>query len=58
MEHVLLIAWLSLGPLVGIALGQGKGRAVDGAVFGFLLGPLGWLLVALLPRHEPPGGRS
>ena len=52
MDGLVLILWLVLCPLVGMALGQGKGREVDGAVFGLMLGPLGWLFVALMPRHE------
>jgi hypothetical protein len=37
-------------PLVGCAIGASndKGRGADGFILGFLLGPLGWLIVAAL----------
>jgi len=35
--------------LIGAAIGQRKGRAGAGFVFGILLGPIGWLLVAAGP---------
>lgn len=45
--------WLILGPLVGAAVGQRKGRAGAGFFFGLLLGPIGWLIVALGPDLAP-----
>jgi len=41
--------WLILGPLIGAAIGQKKGRAGAGFFFGLLLGPIGWLIVAVGP---------
>jgi hypothetical protein len=43
----LLIVGLPLSALVGWFIGKNKGRASDGAMLGFLLGPLGWLIVAV-----------
>lgn len=40
---------LCVSALVGYFIGNGKGRGGDGAVWGLLLGPLGWLVVALGP---------
>ncbi len=48
----LLIMFLANG-LIGALVGQKKNRIEAGLLFGFLLGPLGWLLVALGPNHGP-----
>lgn len=45
--------WLILGPLIGAAIGQKKGRTGAGFLFGFLLGPIGWLIVAVGPDMSP-----
>ncbi len=45
--------WLVLGPLIGAALGQRKNRAGAGFFFGLLLGPIGWLIVAVGPDYTP-----
>lgn len=45
--------WLILGPLVGAAIGQSKGRAGAGFFFGLLVGPIGWLIVAIGPDLNP-----
>ncbi len=48
-----LIVMLMLNALVGAAIGQKKNRLVAGLVFGFLLGPIGWLVIALGPDMGP-----
>ena len=48
---LMLIAFF-LG-LIGSAIGKTKARAADGFALGFLLGPLGWILVLLLPSKGP-----
>jgi hypothetical protein len=54
-SQTLLIAffWAVIGGAVGAAIGGKKGRTEAGAVFGFLLGPLGWLIVAVGPDLSP-----
>ena len=47
----LFIAALILG-LIGAAIGQTRGRVEAGFVWGFLLGPLGWLIVLLGPNPK------
>ena len=47
--------WLVLGPLVGYAIGKPKGREGYGLVLGFLLGFIGWIIVAVM---EPVAGYS
>lgn len=49
MEFVIIFAVLAL---VGALIGQHKGRTGFGAILGFLLGPIGWLIVALMPSNE------
>ena len=39
-----------LSVLVGWSIGKQKGRGSDGAALG-LLGPIGWIIVALLPEE-------
>jgi hypothetical protein len=48
-----LLIWLIAGPILGILIGQQKGRMGAGLLFGILLGPLGWLIVALGPNFHP-----
>jgi hypothetical protein len=48
-----LIIWIIVGTLVGALIGQAKGRVAAGAFFGFLLGPIGWLITALGPNKKP-----
>lgn len=53
MENMLLIIWIVIGTFVGALIGQAKGRVGAGAVFGFLFGPIGWLITALGPNNMP-----
>lgn len=39
--------------LLGLLVGQRKGRPAAGFVWGALLGPFGWMLVWLGPDHRP-----
>ena len=45
-----LVLFVMLNPLIGALIGQSKNRVIAGAFFGFLLGPIGWLIVALGPN--------
>jgi len=40
--------WVVIGGGVGVAIGSNKGRGVEGFWLGFLLGPIGWIITALL----------
>ena len=44
-----ILFWAVLMGLVGYLLGNTRGRGGEGALFGILLGPLGWIIVLLLP---------
>jgi hypothetical protein len=37
---------------IGILIGQRKGRTLAGLLFGMILGPIGWLVVALGPSKR------
>ena len=45
---VLALAILFCG-VIGAALGRTKGRGAGGCLLGCLFGPLGWIIVLLLP---------
>ena len=55
MEAVFVFCFLALvvNPVVGYFIGKSKGRATGGVLLGFLVGPLGWLLVAVGPDRRP-----
>lgn len=48
------VIWFCVGFIffgaIGVLIGQRKGRPLAGMVWGMLLGPFGWLLMALLPH--------
>lgn len=41
------LAWIVLGPLIGLIAGDERGRPFSGAVLGLLFGPVGWIIAAL-----------
>lgn len=45
-----LALFLIAGPLVGYLIGRRKGHPVLGAVLGFFLHFIGWIVIALVPR--------
>ena len=52
---VWIFVWLVVGGLVGAVIGSAKGNGGNGFALGCLLGPIGWIIVALLdyPRKCP-----
>lgn len=50
---VFLLFWAVIAGGIGAAIGQKKGRAGEGFVLGLLIGPLGWLLVAVGKSQGP-----
>jgi hypothetical protein len=50
---VLVVPGIIIGAVVGALIGQLKGRAGAGMFFGLLLGPIGWLIVAVGPNLMP-----
>jgi hypothetical protein len=51
MDMTDIILWIIgalIATLVGYFLGQQRGRAYDGSILGFCLGPLGWIIVLVM----------
>jgi hypothetical protein len=53
MNMLIPLLWLVVGGLIGAIVGQSKGRAGAGFFLGLLLGPIGWLVVAVGPNMNP-----
>ena len=53
MEGWLVLCGLAVSALIGRLVGQTKNKPVRGAIAGFLLGPLGWLLIAVSGDEHP-----
>lgn len=51
LVEVLIFA--SIAGAIGAVIGRSRGRERDGLVLGFLLGPIGWVLV-LMGKDERP----
>jgi hypothetical protein len=49
---IYLLCWL-ISPVVGAIIGNALGRPGAGAIWGLLLGPLGWLLMVAVPHMRP-----
>lgn len=53
MDGSYVLSGLCVAALVGYFIGQTKNKPIRGAIIGFLLGPLGWLLIAVSPNEHP-----
>jgi len=49
---ILWCIWALIATLIGRFCGQYRGRAYEGSVLGFCLGPLGWIIALLLEDHR------
>ncbi len=48
---IFFICWL-LSAIVGALIGNAQGRPLAGAFWGFVLGPIGWLVIAFIPDER------
>jgi hypothetical protein len=49
---VLLAIWQAFDCLVGFVIGSGKGKGRAGFWLGFFLGPIGWIVIAVMQPTE------
>ena len=49
-SEIYLLAWVAIGGGVGALIGSSKGKGGTGFVLGLLLGFIGWIIIAVLPR--------
>ncbi|MCW1922271.1 hypothetical protein OKA05_06880 [Luteolibacter arcticus] len=54
MEYLLYILpiWCAMS-VIGYFIGHSRGAGGDGAILGFLLGPIGWLFALAIPDKRP-----
>ncbi|HTJ77957.1 MAG TPA: hypothetical protein VL357_03100 [Rariglobus sp.] len=54
-EYIVAVLFFALfGGLLGRWLGKSKNREIHGFMLGFFIGPIGWILVLLLPEIPKP----
>ena len=46
-----LLFWILIGAGIGYAIGKSKGRPMAGAVWGALLGVIGWIVILIGPDY-------
>lgn len=58
MSFFVLLVIIAIGciidTLIGAWIGSTKGRTSIGATLGLLLGPIGWIIIALLSEAQEP----
>ncbi len=52
LQLVFSVIGIAIGAVVGYLIGKPRGRGPLGAVLGGILGCLGWIIVAVLPRAD------
>jgi hypothetical protein len=52
MNPAIIVIGMIVGPLVGYFIGKPKGLGGLGAVLGFLLGFIGWIIVAVMKGNN------
>lgn len=57
MEFLILALIFLLFARIGYYLGKTKNRAREAVLISLILGPLGWILILLMPA-EPPAGSA
>ncbi|MEO1715778.1 MAG: zinc ribbon domain-containing protein [Planctomycetota bacterium] len=50
IEVLYALGWASVWTILGVFVGMGKNRILSGVVWSLLLGPIGVIIVAALPR--------
>ena len=51
------IGWMVISPAIGYMIGKSRGRPVVGAVLGFFLGWIGWIIAAVIARSPEAEAR-
>jgi hypothetical protein len=51
--ELLIVLFIVSFPVVGYLIGRTKGRPVLGAVLGFFLNVVGWIIIAVVPPRSP-----
>ncbi len=50
--EILFLLFAIIGPVVGYLIGNPKGYGILGAVLGFFLGFIGWIIMAVIPAKK------
>ncbi|HZX71481.1 MAG TPA: hypothetical protein VFE77_11745 [Rhodanobacter sp.] len=46
--------WTLFFAAIGLWLGWWRGRAIEGFLWAWVLGPIGWIVILRKPRRKPP----
>jgi hypothetical protein len=58
MAVVFILLWCGVGGIIGYAIGNSKGRGVEGFWLGLLLGVIGWIIVAFQHPSDEVAARQ